>query len=249
MSQFSALETENYDMPVEKVIALARENNCKAVVFAYTEPIVAYEYTIGVAKAAKASGFKTVLVTAGYVDIQPLKDLCSYMDVVRIDLKSFSDDFYKNVAEGTLQPVLEAIKAVHKQHTWLEIVDPLVPGFNDSAEEVKGMSKWMIENVGSDVPLHFLKFFPAYKMRNHPPTSEKVLSRSRQIAMEAGLKYVYLGNVPGHYGENTFCPKCEKRIVARTGYLGITEMNISNGKCKFCGYPIPGLWTFESSNS
>jgi len=131
---------------------------------------------------------------------------------------------------------------VHKQGTWLEIVDPLVPGFNDSPEEIGNMSKWILENTGPDVPLHFLRFFPAYKMRNHPPTSEKVLAQSRQIAMEVGLKYVYLGNVPGHEGENTFCPNCKKRLIARTGYLGIAENNISNNKCRFCGYPIPGLW-------
>ena len=242
MSQFSAVETSNYDLPPDKVIDVARENRCEAIVFAYTEPIVYYEYAIDTAKIAKSKGLKTVLVTAGYADTQPLKDFCNYMDVIRIDLKSFSEEFYKNVVEGTLQPVLNAIKTVHKQGTWLEIVDPIVPGFNDDPDEIRDMSKWILENVGADVPVHFLRFFPAYKMRNHPPTPEKVLNRSRKIAMDVGLKYVYLGNLPGSDGENTFCPNCKKRIIVRTGYLGITENNIVKNKCKFCGYEIAGLW-------
>lgn len=242
MSQFSAEETDNYDLPPDSVVRLAKENKCDAVVFAYTEPIVFFEYTIDTAKAARSAGLKTVMVTAGYVDTQPLKDLCKHIDVIRIDLKGFSEKFYEDTIGGTLQPVLNAIKTVHEYGTWLEIVDPIVTSFNDSPEEIREMSKWILDNVGPDVPVHFLKFFPAYKMRNFPPTPEEILSRCRRIAMDAGLKYVYLGNVPGHEGENTFCPKCGKRLVARVGYLGITENNISNGKCKFCGYPIPGLW-------
>jgi pyruvate formate lyase activating enzyme len=247
MSQFSAEETENYDLPPEAVVSLAHEKRCKAIVFAYTEPIISFEYTLDTAKAAQADGLKTVLVTAGYVDPQPLRDLCECMDVVRIDLKGFTEKFYKDVAGGTLEPVLRAIKVVHEQGTWLEIVDPLVPGFNDDPEEIREMSEWMVQNVGKDVPLHFLKFFPAYKMRNFPPTPEKVLTRCRQTAMDAGLKYVYVGNLPGHKGENTFCPNCGKRLVERVGYLGIREYNISEGKCRFCGCHIPGLWTFSSA--
>ena len=246
MSQFSAEETDNYDLPPERVVRLAHEKRCKAVIFAYTDPVVFYEYALDTAKAARAEGLKTVLVTAGYVDVQPLMDLCEYMDVIRIDLKSFSEKFYKDVVGGTLQPVLKAIKAVHEQGTWLEIVDPIVTGFNDDPEEIREMCEWMMENVGPDVPLHFLKFFPAYKMRNFPPTPEEVLSRCRKIAMDVGINYVYVGNLPGHVGENTFCPKCEKRIITRVGYLGITENHIIDDKCRFCGHPIPGLWTFSS---
>jgi len=242
MSQFGAEETDNYDLPPERVAGLAREEHCQIVVFAYTDPVVFYEYALDTAKTVKAEGLKTVLVTAGYVDTQPLKDFCEYIDVIRIDLKSFSEKFYRDVVGGTLQPVLEAIKTVHEQGTWLEIVDPLVPGFNDSPEEIREMSRWMVENLGRDVPLHFLKFFPAYKMRNFPPTPEEVLSRSRQIAMDEGLRYVYVGNLPGHEGENTFCPECGKRLVERVGYLGIRENNISDSKCRFCGCPIPGIW-------
>jgi len=242
MSQFSAEETDNYDLPPDKVIDMAHEYKCETVVFAYTEPIVYYEYAIDTAKAARAAGLKTVLVTAGYADIQPLRDFCRYMDVIRIDLKGFREEFYRDVVEGALQPVLNAIKTVHKEGPWLEIVDPLVPGFNDDADEIRDMSKWLLDNVGADVPVHFLRFFPAYKMRNHPPTPEKVLNRARNIAMETGLKYVYLGNLPGSDGENTFCPNCGKRLVKRTGYLGITENNIVKNKCRFCGCPIPGIW-------
>ena len=246
MSQFSAEETTNYDMPPERVVRLAQEKQCEAVIFAYTEPIIFYEYALNTAKAAKAKGLKTVMVTAGYVDVQPLKDLCEYMDVIRIDLKSFREKFYRDVVEGTLQPVLKAIKAVHEQGTWLEIVDPLVPGFNDDTEEVREMSRWILDNLGPDVPLHFLKFFPAYKMRNFPPTPEEALVRCRQVAMDTGLNYVYVGNVPGHAGANTYCPRCGKRLIARVGYLGISENHVVDGKCRFCGWPIPGLWDSSS---
>ena len=243
MSQFDARETDNYDLPPESVANLAVEKKCRAVVFAYTEPVVSFEYTMATAKAARAAGLKTILVTAGYVDTQPLLDLCQNMDVIRIDLKSFSKEFYKDVVGGALEPVLKAITTVHKQGTWLEIVDPILSGFNDKPEEIRKMSEWLMENVGPDVPLHFLRFFPAYKMRNFPPTSETILTESRQIAMDVGLHYVYLGNVPGHDGENTFCPNCKKRLITRVGYLGVTENNIVDGKCKFCGQRIPGLWS------
>jgi len=243
MSQFTSEETDNYDLPPDSVVDLAQEKKCEIVVFAYTEPVVFYEYALDTAKAAKARGLKTVLVTAGYVDIQPLKDLCEYIDVIRIDLKSFREEFYRDVIGGTLQPVLKAIKAVHEEGTWLEIVDPLVPGFNDDPEEIRDMSKWMVDNLGPDVPLHFLKFFPAYKMRNFPPTPTETLSECRQIAMDTGLHYVYVGNVPGHAGGHTFCPSCGKRIIARIGYLGITENHVVDDKCRFCGCHIPGLWT------
>ncbi|MFC1713075.1 AmmeMemoRadiSam system radical SAM enzyme [Candidatus Poribacteria bacterium] len=246
VSQFSAEETSNYDMPPDRVVRLAHEEKCKAIIFSYTEPIIFYEYAADTAKAARAKGFKTVLVTAGYVDVQPLKELCEYMDVIRIDLKSFREKFYKDVVGGTLQPVLKAIKAVHEQGTWLEIVDPIIPGFNDEPEEIRDMAKWMVDNLGPDVPLHFLKFFPAYKMRNFPPTSEETIAQCRQIAIDTGLNYVYVGNMAGHAGEHTYCPGCEKRIIARVGYMGISENHIVDNKCRFCDLTIPGLWESPS---
>ena len=249
MSQFTAEETDNYDLPPEQVVKLAHEKRCKIIIFSYTEPTVFYEYALDTAKAARAKGLKTALVTAGYMDIEPLKEICKHVDVIRIDLKSFREKFYEDVVSGTLQPILKAIKTVHEQGTWLEVVDPLVPGFNDGKEEVRDMARWMVDNLGPDVPLHFLKFFPAFKMRNFPLTSEKVLAESRQIAMDEGLNYVYVGNVPGNQGGHTFCPKCKKRLIARVGFLGITENHVVDGKCRFCGWPIPGLWTFSSGGS
>ena len=225
---------------------VAHEKKCEAIIFSYTEPIIFYEYALDTAKIAKEKGLKTVMVTAGYADVQPLKDLCEYMDVIRIDLKSFSEKFYKDVVGGTLQPVLKAIKTVHEQGTWLEIVDPIIPGFNDDPEEIRDMARWMLDNLGPDVPLHFLKFFPAYKMRNLPPTPEEIIARCRQIAIDTGLNYVYVGNMAGHVGEHTYCPRCEKRIVARVGYLGISENHIIENKCRFCGLTIPGLWDSSS---
>lgn len=246
MSQFTSEETENYDLPPERVVTVAHEKQCKAVIFAYTEPIIFHEYAVDTAKIAREQGLKTVLVTAGYVDAQPLRDLCEYFDVIRIDLKSFREEFYKDVVGGTLQPVLKAIKTVHEHgKPWLEIVDPLIPGFNDDPEEIRDMARWMVNNLGPDVPMHFLKFFPAYKMRNFPPTSDESLTQCREIAMDNGLNYVYVGNLPGHVGNNTYCPNCQKRLIARIGFLGVTENFIVDGKCRFCDHPIPGLWDFS----
>ena len=243
MSQFGADETQNYDLSPQAVAQMARDKNCGAVVCTYTEPIVYAEYAIDIAKEAKRLGLKSVLVTAGYIDQEPMKEIGEYFDIIRVDLKAFSEEFYEKIVGGRLQPVLMALETAYKTNAWVEVVTLLVPNFNDSEEEIFAMSKWIVEHLSPDVPLHLLRFFPAYKMRNFPPTPENTLQLTRKAAREAGLKFVYIGNWPGNDAEHTYCPNCKKRIVQRVSYLAVVENNIIDGKCKFCGTTIPGRWS------
>jgi pyruvate formate lyase activating enzyme len=165
------------------------------------------------------------------------------MDAVNVDLKGFSESFYRKMgAFAELEPVLETIKTVKKEGVWLEITNLIIPGINDNPEEIKKMCRWIKENVGEDTPLHFSRFTPMYKLQNLPPTPVSKLEEAYRIARDEGLNYVYVGNVPGHPGENTYCPQCKRVVVARTGYM-VTENNIKDGKCKFCGRAIGGIWS------
>ncbi len=242
MSQFGAEDTLNYYLEPAEAVQLAIRNNCQVLAFTYTEPVVYAEYVMDVALEGKQYGLKSVLITAGFVDPEPMRDLCEVFDVVRVDLKGFREDFYEKVAKGRLQPVLDAIEVVHSTDAWLEIVDPIVPRFNDKSEEIRDMAQWILDHLGDGVPVHFLRFFPAYKMRNFPRTPDSTLERVRDAALETGLKFVYLGNMPGHEGENTFCPRCNRMLIHRIGYLQVEESHIKDGACAFCGEPIPGRW-------
>jgi pyruvate formate lyase activating enzyme len=168
------------------------------------------------------------------------------MDAVNVDLKGFSQEFYQKMGLfADLQPVLDTIKTVKEQGVWLEITNLIIPGINDDPEKIKAMCEWIKKNVGSDVPLHLSRFYPAFKLKNLPPTPVKTLEKAYKIAKEVGLKYVYIGNIPGNMAENTYCPKCGKLLVERRGYR-ILKNNIKHGKCKFCGYRISGIWQMEA---
>jgi len=245
MSQFGAHETKNYELLPKAAVQMALDNNCEAVVCTYTEPIVYAEYAMDIAKEAKHLGLKSVLVTAGYIDQEPMKEIGECFDIVRVDLKGFSDNFYEKIVGGRLQPVLMALETVYKTSAWVEVVTLLVPNFNDSEDEIFAMSKWIVEHLSPDVPVHLLRFFPAYKMRNFPPTPENILQLARKAARDAGLKFVYIGNWPGNNAEHTYCPNCKKRVIQRVSYLAVVENNIVDGKCKFCGTVIPGRWGYH----
>ena len=242
MSQFGAHETRNYDLSPQAVAQMAVENSCDAVVCTYTEPVVYAEYAMDVATEARRLGLKSVMVTAGYIDPEPMKDMGECFDVVRFDLKGFREDFYENIVGGRLEPILMALEAASHTRAWVEIVTLLVPNFNDSVDEIGMMSKWIVEHLSPDVPLHLLRFFPAYKMRNFPPTPEQTLKLAHKTARDTGLKFVYIGNWPGNHAEHTYCHNCKRRIIQRVSYLAVVENNIIAGKCKFCGTAIPGRW-------
>jgi len=241
-TQVGPEETVNYKLSPQGAIKLARKNNCEAIVFTYNDPIVSYEYVLEMAKLAKKNNLKTIMITAGYINPEPLRELCQYMDAIKIDLKGFTNEFYQKVCRATLQPVLDAIKVIKEEGVWLEIVNLVIPSFNDTSSEMWAMCNWIKDNVGPDVPLHFSRFWHSYKLENMETTPVRTLENAFSIATAAGLNYVYIGNVPGHPKGNTYCPHCGKLLIERIGFLAIGQNNIVNGKCKFCGEKIPGVW-------
>ncbi|MFH1406812.1 MAG: AmmeMemoRadiSam system radical SAM enzyme, partial [Candidatus Omnitrophota bacterium] len=230
ISQALPQETQNVDLPPQDVIALAKKYNSPSVAFTYTEPTVFFEYMIDTAKLAKENGIKTVMHSCGYINEEPLRELCKYLDGANVDLKGFSDEFYKKIGNGKLEPVLNSLKTLKRQGVWLEITNLIMPAMNDDPKMIRSMCKWIVENLGPDVPLHFSRFYPAHKLTNLAATPIKTLEDAQKIAKQEGLKYVYIGNVPGHSGENTYCPRCYRLLIERVGYF-VKENNIVYGKC------------------
>jgi pyruvate formate lyase activating enzyme len=196
------------------------------------------------AKEARELGIKNVIVSAGYIEEPPLREWCKYIDAANIDLKSFSDELYQNLNAGLLEPVLNALKVLKEEGVWLEITNLIVPRWTDDPEMIKQMCGWLARNGFENVPLHFSRFTPTYKLSNLPVTPVEILDQARNIALKSGLKYVYVGNVPGHEGKDTYCPACKKKLIDRSGYRLVTN-HISEGKCSFCGEAIPGVWSVE----
>ncbi len=225
----------------EEVVDAAIRNNCRSIAYTYSEPVVFYEYVLDTARLAKQKGLKNVLVSCGYINPEPLRQLAGYFDVIKIDLKGFNERFYRKTVRGELRYVLNTLKELKNLGVMTEIVNLVVPGLNDDPREITEMSEWIYANLGPDTPLFFSRFVPQYRLANLPSTPVETLTEARQIAMKAGLKYVYIGNVPGDPGDNTYCPSCRKILIRRYGYE-ILENNIKNGKCFFCGEKIPGVW-------
>jgi pyruvate formate lyase activating enzyme len=242
ISQSTLEDQRFYEAPPEKIVQIAKDNKVPIICFTYTEPTTFYEYMYDIAKLARSQGIKTCVVSGGFINPEPLKELCKVVDAIKIDLKGFDEKFYENVCGSQLQPVLDACKIVKESGIHLEIVNLVVPTLNDDTAKIHQMCIWIKENLGDDVPLHFTRFGPNYKLTNLPPTPITTLENAIKVAHEVGLKYVYIGNVPGHDADNTYCPKCHKLLIKRQGY-SVTENNIKNGKCRFCGEKIPGIWT------
>ena len=242
ISQAKPEEVLSLDLPPKAVVESAISNSCKSIAYTYTDPIVLYEYTLDTAKLAKKRGLKNVIVSNGFINKEPLLEWCKYLDAANIDLKSISDDFYRKITGAWLKPVLETIKTLHEKRVWLELTNLIIPGYNDSLEEIKKLIAWVKDNVGLDVPLHFTAFYPCYKMLDVQPTPLDILVKARKLAMQAGLHYVYTGNLPDEEGLTTFCPKCKKALIKRQGFFGISENNIVKGRCKFCKEKIVGVW-------
>jgi len=247
ISQYSPEETENYDLPPEKVVeyALKYKNDpkykCSSIAFTYSEPVNFYEYMFDTAKIAKKKGLKNVIHTAGYINPEPLEKLLPYIDAINVDLKGFNEQYYRNMCEGDLKTVLNTLKILKKNNIWIEITNLILPGYNDEPEEIKKMCIWIKENLGEDTPIHFSRFQPMYQMAHLNPTPQSTLEKAADVAKNVGLKYVYIGNMWGHLLENTFCPKCKKMVIKRAGYT-ILENNIKDGRCKFCGEKIAGVF-------
>ncbi len=241
ISQRPPEETENYDLPPEKVVAAAGDRDCRSIAYTYNDPIVFYEYMYDTSVLARKQGLKNVMVTAGYINEKPLRELCPVIDASNVDLKGDAD-YYREVCRGTLPPILKTLEVMREMGVWVEITNLIVPTLNDQPEKLKWLTGWIYDHLGPDVPLHFSRFHPMYKLRNLPPTPVETLKTARQIALDGGLHYVYTGNVPGLEGESTFCPGCGKKIIGRIGFQ-ILENNLKNGTCGSCGETIPGIWT------
>jgi pyruvate formate lyase activating enzyme len=241
ISQVGPKETKNYDLPPAKLVTSCQSNNCKSVAFTYSEPATFFEYMIDSVKLLKKAGIHTTVHSNGFINEKPLLDLCNYLDAANIDLKSFSEQTYLKLSGGKLDPVLRSLKVLHNKGVWLEITSLLIPGWTDDMQLISTQCKWLVDNGFSDVPLHFSRFMPQYKLTQISPTPLNTLVRARETAMSHGLKYVYIGNVAGTNAENTYCPKCKTVVVERKGYK-VLNLRLTNGNCSSCSTPIAGIW-------
>lgn len=242
LSQSAAGDLPAAFMPPVDVVRSAGERHAPVIAFTYNEPTTFAEYLIDVARAASSRGIRSVMVSCGLMTEAPLTDMCATLAAIKIDLKGFSDQFYRTVCNGELKPVLRSIAQVRRSGTHLEIVNIVVPTLNDSDRALQDLARWVVRELGPDVPLHFSRFFPEYQLVNLPPTPVATLERAREIAMAAGVRYAYVGNVPGHAGNHTYCPRCRKVVVRRESFL-LADNNVRNGRCGFCQHPIAGVWS------
>lgn len=241
ISQFRPEQIDCTRRSPEDLVRMAKQSSSPTIAFTYSEPVVFYEYMYDTARMAREQGVTSVVVSNGYIKEEPLVELCKYLDAVKIDLKAFTEKFYKETCSGELKPVLETLKTLKRLGKWFEIVVLIVPTLNDGEGEIREMCSWVLQELGPDVPIHFSRFHPTYKIMNLPPTPVAILERARQIAMDTGLHFAYLGNVPGHEGESTYCPKCKELVIKRVG-LVMAKNHLQEGHCGNCQHPIPGVW-------
>lgn len=238
------------DAASPKMIAkTAADYNCKSVAFTYNDPVIFHEYAIDVAKACREKDIKTVAVTAGYVSPEPRAEFYQWMDAANVDLKAFTERFYHKITGSHLAPVLDTLKYIkHETDCWLETTTLIIPGENDSEKEITEMCEWIVENLGPDMPMHFSAFHPDFKMMDVPPTPPSTLTMARDIAMKAGVRYAYVGNVHNKDADSTWCHQCGELLIERDWYeLGKWNLT-ANGSCKFCGTRVAGVFEKEPGN-
>ena len=241
ISQKKPEDVQSYELFPGQVVDRALAKNCRSIAYTYSEPIAFFEYMYDTAKLARENNLKNLWITAGYINPEPLKELCKYIDGANVDLKGFSDRFYAENCAGSLDPVLETLKILKREKVWFEITNLIVPTVSDDMDMIKEMCEWIYANLGGNYPLHFSRFTPMYKLANLSPTSKEALEKARKIALECGLNHVYIGNIRTNEGENTYCPKCRKLLIERKGFF-VAKNDLQNGTCKFCGESITGVW-------
>ena len=242
ISQARPEETRHGDYPPERVVREALAARCRSVAYTYSEPTVFFEYMLDTARAARAAGLRNIWVTAGYVNPEPLRELAGVIDAANIDVKSMREAYYRDICGGRLQPVLDAVRLAVKLGVLVEVTYLVVPTLNDGMDEIRDLARWIRTDLGAEVPLHFSRFFPMYRLQRLPPTPLETLERACDVALGEGLEHVYTGNVPHDERSATFCPQCRTRLVARSGFA-VTEMRIRDGACPVCGRRIHGIWT------
>ena len=226
----------------ERIAATALELGCRSVAFTYNDPTIFYEYALDTAIACHRVGLRTVSVTAGYMNPGPRAEMYAHIDAVNVDLKAFTDDFYHRVCSAHLAPVLDSIEWFVAQGIWTELTTLLIPGLNDSDDELDRMTRWVVDTVGPDVPMHFTAFHPDFKMRDRPPTPPATLTRARDIAMRNGVRYAYTGNVHDRVGDSTVCPGCGTVVIERDWYVLGAYRLTDDGHCRSCGTRIAGIF-------
>ena len=241
ISQIRPEQARNYDMPPEEVVRFAEEAQCRSIAYTYSEPVIFYEYMYDTAKLGRTRGIRSAMISNGYIQAEPMRELCTCLDAVKIDLKAYTETFYRDVCSGHLKPVLDTLELLVGEEMWTEIVYLVIPSLNDDRREIKKMCRWIRTTLGPGVPVHFTRFHGQYKLKNLPSTPVKTLDMAREVAQDEGLHYVYVGNVPGHEGENTYCPNCGEIVIKRMGYW-VQGVHLKGGACEFCGNAIPGVW-------
>ncbi|MBP7146563.1 MAG: AmmeMemoRadiSam system radical SAM enzyme [Acidobacteria bacterium] len=224
------------------LVQLARRHGAPTLAATYTEPVVWAEYVRDIAIAGNKAGLRTLMISNGFILPEPMNELADVLAAVKVDLKAFSEKFYKEQCRGELKPVLDTLRLLAKRRMWTEIVVLLIPGLNDGEAEARALARFVRDDVGPEVPVHFTRFHPSYRMMNVPPTPVSSLERARDAARAEGLKYVYVGNVPGHPGNHTYCPGCGATLIRRTG-LAVLGNRLQSGKCPDCSRAIPGIWS------
>jgi len=241
-SKSREVERLSEDASPEAIARAAKRTGCRSVAFTYNDPVTWAEYAIDTAIACHERGVRTVAVTAGYITEAARADFFEHLDAANIDLKAFTDDFYRTLCFAELRPILDTLAWVAREtEVWLEVTTLLIPTHNDSPGEVRRLADWFLEHLGPDVPLHLSAFHPDFKMRDLPRTPPETLQRARQVAREQGLRYVYTGNVHDPDGDTTYCPDCDERLIVRDWYKLVT-WNLQGGACGRCGTAIPGVF-------
>ncbi|MBF0618761.1 MAG: AmmeMemoRadiSam system radical SAM enzyme [Candidatus Omnitrophica bacterium] len=241
ISQRPPEETENIDLVPDDAVSQALRHDCRSLAYTYSDPVIFYEYAEDIAARAKKEGLLNLLVTAGYIEQDPLIELCRVSHGANLTIKGMTEDFYKKMCGATLKPVLDAAVTMRNKGLWLEVTNLIVPTWNDTDNDIRTLCRWVKDHLGKDTPLHFSRFWPMHKLLNLPPTPESTITRAWDIGKAEGLSFVYVGNLPDHPGNNTFCPTCQKIIIGRQGFA-ITENHLNDGTCGHCKAVIPGIW-------
>lgn len=242
--QISQASPEDYRVSAQKpatIVHSARDRQVPVIAFTYNEPTVFAEYLIDIAGEARKRNLRSVLISCGFMNKAPLADMCSVLDAVKIDLKGFSETFYRSVCSAELRPVLRSIAQIARSRVHLELVNLVVPTLNDSGAMIAGLVDWIASELGPDVPVHFTRFHPDYQLLNLPPTPVATLVRAREAALRRGIRYAYVGNVPNHEGNHTYCPSCGRIVIKRSGFF-LDQMHVEKGRCAFCKRRIAGVW-------
>ncbi|MCK5832968.1 AmmeMemoRadiSam system radical SAM enzyme [bacterium] len=241
LSQALPENTKTKVVTPKEVVSIAIQSEATTIAYTYSEPTVFYEYMFDTAKLAHENGIANLLVTCGFIEKEPLLELCSYLDAANVDLKSWSDEFYRDYLKAMKAPVLRTLKILVEQGVWVEITNLIIPDANDNPENIRQMCRWIADSLGTGIPLHFSRFHPNYKLTDRPSTPGATLEMAYEIAKQEGIKFVYVGNIRGTEHEDTYCPNCNAKLIDRTGYF-IESNYIDNGKCAFCGTKIEGVW-------